>query len=118
MGAVVNIICVIILFRWTPNPDMSYLFFIIAGLWGAADAVWQTQINALYGVLFESDEEAAFSNYRLWESLGFIFAYILQTQVCIQAKLWVVLAVLIAGLGGYLTIEYSERKKEKAASSD
>ncbi len=38
-------------------------------------------IPALYGVLFESDEEAAFSNYRLWESLGFIFAYILQTQV-------------------------------------
>jgi len=117
-GALFNLIAVIIMFSWSPNPEQSYVFFFIAALWGAADAVWQTQINALYGVLFESDEEAAFSNYRLWESLGFIFAYILQTQVCIQAKLWVVLAVLIAGLGGYLTIEYSERKKEKAASSD
>ena len=82
-------------------------------------------LSALYGVLFEKEEEAAFSNYRqvcfshaltchchagnyfvarfgeteregreaffltsvfpgfcrLWESLGFIFAYILQTQV-------------------------------------
>ena len=36
---------------------------------------------ALYGVLFENDEEAAFSNYRLWESAGFIIAFILQTQV-------------------------------------
>lgn len=68
---------------------------------------------ALYGVLFESDEEAAFSNYRLWESLGFIVAYILQTQTAIFAKLWVVLAVLMTGMGGYLTIEYMEWKKAK-----
>merc|ERR1711997_14707 len=107
-----------ILWTWTPNPDQSYVFFFIAALWGAGDAVWQTQINALYGVLFESDEEAAFSNYRLWESLGFIFAYILQTQVCIHAKLWVVLVVLFIGLGGYLAIEMSEKKKKEKASSD
>ena len=44
-GALLNLICVIVLFSWEPNPDMSYLFFILAGLWGAADAVWQTQIN-------------------------------------------------------------------------
>lgn len=44
-GALLNVICVITLFEWAPNPDMSYLFFIISALWGAADAVWQTQIN-------------------------------------------------------------------------
>ena len=32
--------------------------YILAALWGAGDAIWQTQINALYGVLFASDEEA------------------------------------------------------------
>ena len=69
---------------------------------------------ALYGVLFESDEEAAFSNYRLWESLGFIFAYILQTQVCIYSKLWVVLAVLGTGMMGYLCIEFIEWKGKKS----
>ena len=37
---------------------------------------------ALYGVIFPGKESSAgFSNYRLWESAGFIFAYILQTQV-------------------------------------
>ena len=75
-------------------------------------------MTALYGVLFESDEEAAFSNYRLWESLGFIFAYILQTQVCIEAKLWVVLAVLVTGLAGYMAIEAAEKKKKQASSND
>lgn len=51
-GAILNLICVIILFEWTPNPEMSYLFFILAALWGAADAVWQTQIN---GMIFDTE---------------------------------------------------------------
>jgi len=82
-----------------------------------ADAVWQTQINALYGVLFANDEEAAFSNYRLWESLGFIFAYVLQTQVCVFSKLWVLIFVLGIGMGGYLVIEYMEWKKRPSTTT-
>ena len=50
--------------------------FVLAALWGVGDAIWQTQINALYGVLFASQEEAAFSNYRLWESIGFLIAFV------------------------------------------
>jgi len=117
-GAFLNIICLVILWTWTPNPDQSYVFFFIAALWGAGDAVWQTQINALYGVLFESDEEAAFSNYRLWESLGFIFAYVLQTQVCVFSKLWAVLIVLGCGMVGYLYIELQEWRKSRQPSSE
>jgi len=116
-GALLNVICLIILWTWEPNPDMPYVFFFIAALWGAADAVWQTQINALYGVIFEGDEEAAFSNYRLWESLGFIFAYVLQTQVCVYSKLWAVLIVLLTGMVGYLYIEIQEWRKKKQQSS-
>ena len=44
-GALLNIICLVILWTWEPDPDMPYVFFFIAALWGAADAVWQTQIN-------------------------------------------------------------------------
>ena len=120
-------------FQWQPNPQQAYVFFILAGLWGIADAVWQTQINgkylnvvynikpwliflsaaALYGVLFEHDEEAAFSNYRLWESLGFIIAFVLQTQVCIYTKLWVLVGVIVAGMAGYNAIEVLERRKRQ-----
>ena len=57
-GACLNLICVIVLFVWEPSPDMSYLFFIIAGLWGAADAVWQTQINGKIGVYFRCWRES------------------------------------------------------------
>jgi len=44
-GACLNIIVIAVLFNWMPNPNQSYIFFIMAGLWGVADAVWQTQIN-------------------------------------------------------------------------
>jgi hypothetical protein len=33
------------LFLWKPNLDQKIVLFIIAGLWGVADAIWQTQIN-------------------------------------------------------------------------
>ncbi len=49
--------------------------------------------------------------FRLWESLGFIFAYILQTQVCIFTKLFVLVGVLGIGMAGYLAIEFAEWKK-------
>ena len=74
---------------------------------------------ALYGVLFANDEEAAFSNYRLWESAGYILAFILQTQVCIEAKLYVLLGIIILGMIGYFLSEISERsQKQKFSISD
>ena len=74
-------------------------------------------IIALYGVLFENDEEAAFSNYRLWESTGFIIAFVLQTQVCIEAKLYVLLAGITAGMIGYFAIEINERRQKRWSNS-
>ena len=104
LGAAINFAVMAVLFTWPPNPDQGYVFFVMAGLWGVADAVWQTQINgnmlkknvfncfwiifvfsclneALYGSLFEGKEEAGFSNYRMWESIGFMIAYMLQNNV-------------------------------------
>ena len=88
--------------------------YVLAGLWGTADAIWQTQINALYGVLFASDEEAAFSNYRLWESMGFLLAFITQASgVCVFPKLILTLIFLSLGMCGYFAVEFLERKKAK-----
>ena len=98
-----------------PKNDISIVNFavvyILAALWGIADAIWQTQINALYGVLFPSEEEAAFSNYRLWESLGFLVAFItLSCGVCAFPKLILAIFLLAAGMVGYLILEYQLRK--------
>ena len=44
--------------------------------------------------------------------MGFLIAYILQTQVCVYSKLWVLVVMLILSLIGYLIVEYLVRKEK------
>ncbi len=44
-GACLNTGTIFLLMNWKPTPDNPVVFFIIAGIWGIADAIWQTQIN-------------------------------------------------------------------------
>ncbi|XP_021944765.1 UNC93-like protein [Folsomia candida] len=113
LGAVINYSMVGTMLAWKPDADTPYVFFIIAGFWGAADAVWQTQINSLYGVLFPANEEAAFSNYRLWESVGFIVAYISGNLLCVRVKLIVLIVVLTLGMTGFYVVDYKERVRRR-----
>ncbi|XP_076033859.1 UNC93-like protein isoform X1 [Oratosquilla oratoria] len=110
-GALVNVAMIITLLHWMPHPDDLILFFVVAALWGVSDAVWQTQINAFYGVIFPGQSEAAFSNYRLWESIGFIIAYVCSTLICIESKIVILIVFLMLGILGYYAIEVLERLK-------
>lgn len=129
---------------WRPHPDNKLVFYVIAGLWGVGDAVWQTQINGkstkkirlhilclsdlfilncnylyvlhfnivgLYGMLFRRNKEAAFSNYRLWESAGFVIAYAYSTTLCARMKLYVLFGNLVLGVIGYVIVEIRHRRK-------
>ncbi|XP_071528811.1 UNC93-like protein [Panulirus ornatus] len=109
LGFIINLILIITFIYWPPHPDDLVWFFIIVGLWGVADAVWQTQINALYGVIFSSESEAGFSNYRLWESMGFFIAYACSTVLCIDSKITILLIFLLMGIAGYYIIEALEK---------
>ena len=48
LGTILNLSILILLQFWMPKPTEAYVFFVIAALWGASDAVWQTQINGKY----------------------------------------------------------------------
>lgn len=62
--------------------------------------------TAMYGVFFHDNQEPAFSNYRLWESLGFVIAFAYANFLCINVKLIILLAMLIVSLVGYFMAEY------------
>ncbi|XP_048699968.1 protein unc-93 homolog A isoform X2 [Caretta caretta] len=110
LAAITNLACIIALLLWKPHPNQLAVFFIFSALWGLADAIWQTQTNALYGVLFEKHKEAAFANYRLWESLGFVIAFGYSTFFHVYVKLYIVMAVLVVAIATYGTVEYLEAK--------
>ncbi|XP_070201105.1 UNC93-like protein [Littorina saxatilis] len=75
------------------------------------DAVIQTQINALYGAIFAENTEAAFANYRLWESLGFAMSFWYHAMLTIRSKLYICIAFLLTGMVGYAVVEVTERRK-------
>lgn len=137
LGMVVHGAIIIVLMFWRPNPDQPLIFFTISGLYGVGDAVWQTQINGkwgkaiglkaavglllieislthclgIYGALFRRNKEAAFSNYRLWESAGFVIAYAYSTTLCALMKLYVLFSVLVLGILGWIIVEVRHRRK-------
>ncbi|XP_051471235.1 protein unc-93 homolog A isoform X2 [Apus apus] len=65
----------------------------------------------LYGVLFEKHKEAAFANYRLWESLGFVIAFGYSTKLQVYIKLYILLSVLVLSMVTYGAVEYLEARR-------
>ncbi|KAM6964913.1 protein unc-93 homolog A [Aplochiton taeniatus] len=110
LAAATNFSCILALLFWRPHQKELPVFFVFPALWGMADAVWQTQTNSLYGVLFPRAKEAAFANYRMWESLGFVIAFAYSTFICLETKLYILLAVLLLTTVTYPIVEYHERK--------
>lgn len=45
MGAALHFGLIVWLLVWKPDPRFPTVFFVISGLWGVGDAVWQTQVN-------------------------------------------------------------------------
>ena len=62
--------------------------------------------TAFYGVMFASNKEAAFSNFRLWQSLGFVIVLAFSSQLCTRSKLDMLMIALISGVIGFLAIEF------------
>ncbi|XP_048063487.1 protein unc-93 homolog A [Megalobrama amblycephala] len=118
LAAATNLGCFVGLLYWEPHPDQLPVFFVFPALWGLADAVWQTQTNALYGVLFAENKEAAFANYRMWESLGFVIAFAYSTFICLSTKIYIALAVLALTMVTYLYVEYNEYKNPTPPVTD
>ncbi|CAH0715375.1 unnamed protein product, partial [Brenthis ino] len=101
------------LLTWRPQHDQTYVVFVIAILWGLCDSIWLVQINAYYGILFPGREEAAFSNFRLWESVGYIIAYIISPYLRTSAKTYVLMACMLIGTVFYFVVEYRDKKSKK-----
>ncbi|XP_077203679.1 protein unc-93 homolog A [Paroedura picta] len=118
LAAIIHLACIITLLLWKPRLENPAVFFIIPALWGISDAVWQTQTNALYGVLFEKHKEAAFANYRLWESLGFVIAFGYSTFLQVYIKLYIILAVLVVAIVLYGIVEHLESKTSNTPNKE
>ncbi|CAH0398236.1 unnamed protein product [Chilo suppressalis] len=113
VACVVHTALMVALLAWRPLAGQAPLMFALAALWGLTDSVWLVQINAYYGTLFPGREEAAFANFRLWESVGYIIAYVISPYLRTSQKTYLMFAMMFVGVVLYYTVEYRDRKAKK-----
>ncbi|XP_048507028.1 UNC93-like protein isoform X2 [Athalia rosae] len=104
-----HVFLIVTLLLWKPTPEQGIVFFLASGLWGVCDAIWLVQVNALSGILFPGKEEAAYSNFRLWEATGSVLAYAYSPYLCTNIKLYLLLTILCVGIIGYAVILRNNR---------
>ncbi|XP_055598607.1 UNC93-like protein [Uranotaenia lowii] len=113
--AVFHVVLIVFMLTWKPT-DQDYAYPIIAACWGLADGVWLIQINALSGILFPGNEEAAFSNFRLWEATGSVIMYATSPFLSTFTKLVCIVCIMLIGTVGYTSIEVMEYRLKKSAA--
>ncbi|XP_071790994.1 protein unc-93 homolog A-like [Asterias amurensis] len=101
----------VILFVWNPGEAL-WDRFLIAVVWGFGDAVLQTQICSIVGVIFPENQERAFSCFRLGQAFGFClyFAVSLVGGVCVIHKIIFLGGLLICQYVCYYTLEWRLRR--------
>ncbi|XP_045498147.1 UNC93-like protein [Colias croceus] len=110
---ILNLCLITALLLWRPDPSQWLMFYFLAAIWGTADAVWLVQVNAFSGILFPGDEEAAYSNFRLWEATGSVLSYASAPYLCVRTRLYTLLGLLILGFSGYTLIEVMEYRVKR-----
>ena len=106
LAALINYILIIMMLLWQPTEGDIVILCVITGLWGVSEGIWSTEISVLYGVLFPENNEAAFSNFCLWDALGFLLFYVMMPYVRIRIELIIMLIVLSLSMCGYGVIKY------------
>ncbi|XP_069682302.1 UNC93-like protein [Periplaneta americana] len=118
LAFVVHVCVIITLQVWAPDPSQPTVFFVLAVLWGFCDAIWVVQIISLYSILSSGNEEAAFSNYDLWLSLGFIVGFSYSAVLCTRIKLHILLGLLVVGVTSYIVLEWKRYSQKRAKSTE
>ena len=73
---------------------------------------------AFYGVLFKDKSDTAFSNYRLFEAVGYVISFAYQSHLCLSLKTYILLGVLSLGMIGYCAVELIEKKRNEEPAPD
>uniref|UniRef100_A0A5B7AJJ7 Putative UNC93-like protein 3 n=1 Tax=Davidia involucrata TaxID=16924 RepID=A0A5B7AJJ7_DAVIN len=75
---------------------------LIAAIWGIGDGVFNTQLNALLGMLFKHDMEGAFAQLKLWQSASIAVVFFMSPYISLHVMLVVMLAALFISVAAFL----------------
>ncbi|CAH1267948.1 UNC93A [Branchiostoma lanceolatum] len=106
-----NAVLLIYMLLWQPDGDSLASILSVSGGWGVVRAVWHTQLYAVLGTTFPSNQEAVFANTKMTQSLGNMLVFAYSSALCMDVKLYLYMAVLVLGTLGYGALEWKTRNK-------
>ncbi|XP_010922380.1 UNC93-like protein 3 isoform X2 [Elaeis guineensis] len=104
-GAVLQILVLLwLLFGYSKTGGLLGAVYplLMAAIWGVGDGVFNTQLNALFGMLFKHDMEAAFAQLKVWQSAAIAVIFFVSPYITLQAMLILMVAALFIAMAGFL----------------
>ncbi|CAF0755185.1 unnamed protein product [Adineta ricciae] len=98
IAAIINYSMIIFMYFWEPKDNQMYILFMVAGLWGVADAVWQSQIIATYIVHHSERDPTVLAKYRLWKAIGSLITYSYASYATIEVTIFILFSFLTISL--------------------
>ncbi|XP_065180775.1 protein unc-93 homolog A-like [Sycon ciliatum] len=119
MGATVvqsSILAFLIFWHRTRSAPLLYS---LAVAWGAADATWNISTCVMIGIAFPRDQEAASSNFRVWQGLGLSLGALYSQRIgkCVpqmRIKLGYILMYSVLAALTYAFVELRQRRRHQA----
>ncbi|KAI3975223.1 hypothetical protein MKX01_017542 [Papaver californicum] len=82
---------------------LGYVYpLLMAALLGIGDAVFNTQLNALLGILFKADTIGAFAQLKVWQSAAIALVFFLSPLITLNAMLILMIIALFFGIACFL----------------
>lgn len=108
-GAVVHMMVFVFFLTWHLHTQAYLTLNIVAALTGTADAAWCTQSYAIIGARFNTEIEAGFATFRMWNSLGMATAFFLSGRLSWSARVCVLVMMLLTGAGCFVLLRHGEK---------
>ncbi|XP_010253254.1 PREDICTED: UNC93-like protein 3 isoform X2 [Nelumbo nucifera] len=104
-GALIQVIVLLWLFlkyRLTSGLIGSLYPLLMAAMLGIGNGIFNTQLNALLGILFRHDMEGAFAQLKVWQSASIAVVFFLSPHITLKAMLVLMLIALCVSVCGFL----------------
>ncbi|THF99286.1 hypothetical protein TEA_028167 [Camellia sinensis var. sinensis] len=75
---------------------------LMAAALGIGDGIFNTQLNALLGMLFKHDMEGALAQLKVWQCVSIAIAFFVSPYISLHAVLVVMLVAVCIYVGGFL----------------
>ncbi|KAF5938469.1 hypothetical protein HYC85_022728 [Camellia sinensis] len=104
-GAFIQLIVLLwLLLKYSVTSGVLGILYplIMAAALGIGDGIFNTQLNALLGMLFKHDMEGAFAQLKVWQCVSIAVVFFVSPYISLHAMLVVVLVAVCISVGGFL----------------